>query len=120
MGVFLEMFEELGTTEMMGTGASIHWDVVSWWHWCLAAFLSPENVEKNQPSIWEQQGKGSEELKFFFAKDKGGTKKCKQDLSIKLIKLHYYGLCLFINNCCSTGKIRNSPKSNNRAVADSG
>ena len=32
-----------------------------------------------------------------FAKDKGGTNKRKQDLSIKLIKLHYCGLCLFIN-----------------------
>lgn len=58
VGVFLEMFEELGTTEMMGTGASIHWDVVSWWHWCLAAFLSPENVEKtNHPS-----GNGKEKV----------------------------------------------------------
>lgn len=101
---------------MMGAG---HWDVVSWWHWCLATFLTPEKVEKtNHPS-----GNSKEKVlksSSFFAKDKGGTKTHKQDLSIKLIKLHYYGLCLFINNSCSTGKIRNSPKSNNRVVADSG
>lgn len=63
--------------------------------------------------------KGFEELRSS-AKDKGGTNKRKQALSIKLMKLHYCGLCLFINDSCSMEKISNSPKSNNRPVGDSG
>lgn len=68
-----------------------------------------KKVKGKQPSIQKCEVKGFEELKSF-AKDKGGTNKRKQDLSIKLIKLHYYGLCLFINNSCSTEKIVTHPR----------
>lgn len=64
-------------------------------------------------------GRGFEELKSF-AKDRAGTNKPGQDFSIKLIELHYWGLCLFTDNSCSMGNICNSPKRKDGPVADEG